>query len=274
MFLFDISNYHQLLNDDINLLRDETRNNASIITTLTNEIECLKTSQGSRLGQMHMEFNELSNNFLALQDKFKSMETKVQKHVNTGDKNTTAHIDDKFDHIDRFMLSKNLVIINVPVRQNEDVSAITLKLAHSVGMNNLMQTDFIGYKILPNKNTSSHPPLIIIKFYNKRNRDELFQHYINQVKEKKFPCLASLGITDTNARIFLNEHLTSRAFKIFMAARKLKQENSQIFHQVHTYQGNIYVRLTEHGKRVKINSVDHLSTFFPNKKKTTASTSK
>lgn len=262
-FKCEIALYNQLNDDNISILRETTAKNCNNIDALTSEIETLKLATNEKINNAHYDINDLVKKFASLEKKLSAFDGKIKENPNA---KLLADMETKIDNVDRFLLSKNLILNNVPEEKDEVVSDIVNKLIVTLGLTNICVNDYVCYRMGQgkdvNKARTSHPPPIIIKFNNKRIRDDVFSIYIENIKAKNFPSLLTLGISTSPARIYINEHLTGKMFKIFSAARQYKQEKYDRFHQVFTAQGYVYIRMTATSKRKCILSLSQLHTLL------------
>lgn len=97
---------------------------------------------------------------------------------------------------------------------------------------------------LPKLPTDTKPPGIIVRFTNRRARNEVFY--------------ARKGLKRKDVRVYVNEHLTASRASLLREARKLVKEDK--LHAAWTNNGMVYIRLSAlpTSRAIKIGSVSDL----------------
>lgn len=260
VFKNEISTYNQINDINIAFLMESNGTYKNDITSLNSDVETLKTVTQLKLTSLKDEINDGAVNLACLQQKFDVMEARMQQLLssqNVGE--CSSDLNDKLEKIDRFMLSHNLMLINVPMNKSENVADLVHKFLIVIGLPKLTESKYECHRISSKTDAKSNqPPPIVIKFYNRKHSDQVLHSYFSKIKAKSYPDYKSLGLGNSVARIYLNESLSSKALKIFTMARQLKQQPNANIHQVFTSHGNIFIRKSPEGRRIKIGSTDQL----------------
>lgn len=259
-FKKEIANYNLINDDHIDVLYQKCKTIEDTIST--NNLICIEnqTTANARIAALNLElqcmtdkFNNLENDVISLKENLKEVNECNYKATNNS---LPLSLKAKLDHLDRLWVAQNLLLINVPVIKDENVSALVYKFCDLIGMPNPPVNSFNCYRVATKTKNSQHPAPILIKFNNINQRNEMFSSYLENLKGSHPPNALMMGLSSDPMRIYLNENLTSDAFKLFTRAREYKQQGC-IF-QTFTSYGSVFVRLKREGPKMRVNSIEHL----------------
>lgn len=171
----------------------------------------------------------------------------------------------KVESMQKQMRANNLLLREVPVLNNEILQNLIINLGARLETN-VTKDDFTCHRMsesnsTPKKKKSS--PAILIHFKSIEKREEYFGKYLNLLKHKHFPTLADLGTTpNSEARIYLNTHLSDRTAKLFSAARNAVRKNKLA--SASASYGGVFVKRTLEGNKFKITTLNQLSKSIKN----------
>lgn len=144
---------------------------------------------------------------------------------------------------------KTLIIEEVPVTNKENLNKLMEKLSDSLGVSfSTSDIDSI-FRVKP-KEGSSRPPAIIVKFNNMNARDALYDGRKRMVKNNV--TTKSLGINESDSRVYINEQLSKDELELFYKARERKKVLS--YKYAWTYHGHIFMRKEKSSEAIRINT--------------------
>ena len=111
-------------------------------------------------------------------------------------------------------LSNNICISGVPpeLLESTNTSEIVAKIANKLGVQ-ITAHQFTSYSVANNK-------FIIARFFNLKHKQQLQ----NKVRAKRSLMVEEVFTHTSNSQIYLNDHLTPYMNKLFLMARKAKQD--------------------------------------------------
>jgi hypothetical protein len=157
------------------------------------------------------------------------IQTVKQTNSETPDDETLSRI----NFLEAQIKKKNLLISGVPISENEDLRAIIVKIGQACNINihpasiEEVQRLSASSKKGPPPGGSvqrNEAPTILIKFFTEIQKVQLFDAYINRIKNKQFLKCDAIGYT-SEKRIFMNHHLSPMLRKIHDRALLLLKAN-------------------------------------------------
>lgn len=160
-------------------------------------------------------------------------------------------VEDRIDYLERQAKLCDIVIKNVPYRQDEDLKNYIYDLCDAIKFNN---TNAIKAAFRMSRNATKSNP-IVMKFYDVADKKDFMHAY--------FEC-KNLNLTDlgfkTKLRIVISEALTHKNNEIFKKAMQLKFD--KVFWSVSTKNGLVHYRLDQKTRPLKITSLSSLNAFY------------
>lgn len=150
----------------------------------------------------------------------------------------------------QYQRRNNIIISNIPVQQNENVTEVVQKLFSEIKVD-VQRYDIVAAHRLPRKNRNViSPPPIIVKFHHRETKSTAISASI-----KLKPTAAIFSPNDTS-RIYLNDHLTTYNQKLFAEARvKLREAGC---HSVSSNNGKIKCKIIKDSRPIIINSLEDI----------------
>ena len=215
-----ISNTIDLLCSRVKLLEDEKSEHAKTLQFYGAEIEELK----SKLGELERNRDVPTVSSI----------TKLQKSLRKVEQDRNL---------------KTLVINGVPATKNENLFALIEKLSESLELKySPCDIDSI-FRVKP-KSDSPKPAVRVVKYMNMCARDAFYDGRKQMIK--KNVTTKTLGINDSDDKIYINEQLNSQEAELFYKSRKRKHELS--YKYAWTFHGNVFMRKTKSSDAIRIDS--------------------
>lgn len=207
----------------------------SEISNLSKEVQALKTAlnvNNEKFEKALVEINKL-------------------KAENVNIKAENLQLQQRLADLEQYTRSNNLILSNVPYSRDESVADIVCKVGALAGTK-ITHADIDCCHRL-RKHAKQSEPDIIVKFCRRTSKQAL-------LRNKRSPNLTrrELGYPDcgTNAKIFINEHLTAQNGKLLMAAKTLRNQGFKfIWHRG----GKIFVRMHENSPVIWIREASDIT---------------
>lgn len=135
--------------------------------------------------------------------------------------------------------------------------AVVLNIAKFYGVS-LQPNELLFLRRLVNQHSTSIPP-IVVRFSSRNIVEDILAKYYAAASPIT---LANITTENVASRVYINEHLTTLAFKIQRECLKLKKQ--QILSKVITKKGHVYVSsvANRYGKLTRIDSPEALKKFI------------
>lgn len=220
--------------------------------------ETIEDNNKANIQSLETMFDKKLNNFAGYVDskietvKFECMSAVqvLSKDVKEEITKFSDGVEDRIDYLERQAKQCDIVIKNVPYRQDESMKDYVYNVCRAIGYNN---TDSIKSAFRLSRNTNKSNP-IVMKFYDVADKRDFMRAY--------FQCqnlnLMHLGFK-TKLRIVISDALTQKNNEIFKKAMQLKF--GKIFWSVSTKNGLVYYRLDQKSRPLAITSLTDLNAF-------------
>ncbi len=159
-------------------------------------------------------------------------------------------MEDRIDYLERQTKLCDVVVKNIPYRQDENMENLVYDICDAIQFNNTSSIKS-AFRLSRNQNRSNP---IIMKFDEIADRHYFMQAYF----QHPLLNLTNVGFK-TKQRIVICEYLTRKNREIFQKAMNLKF--NKIFSSVSTKNGFVYYRLDHKSRPVKIVSLSSLDAF-------------
>lgn len=212
-----------------------------------------------------------------LTSKINTINDNLNSHIVALEIKSTAHekklnsIDDRFLRLER---QNDIVIRNVPLLENENVSDVFNQICGKIGFNSLCginplvfrmraknmdkdtasSNEYIRKRLRSASNLSIKPPPIIVKFAVLWEKHSFMKAYFSYAKLS----LLDIGY-QIATRIYIGDNLTKQNYIILSEAVKLRKK--QILSSVFSRNGQIFVSL-EKGTSKLVPNLDFLKTLY------------
>ncbi|CAH2108624.1 unnamed protein product [Euphydryas editha] len=191
---------------------------------------------------------ENSVSFLAAQnEEFRQKITQLETQAKQ-DRNHIAMLEGKIEELEMNSRKSNFEIKNVPKKTNEnkdDLIEMVLNLSKTVDCN-ITKSDIKNiYRVRPRSADHKSPPIVVETNSTLLKNDLLKMAKSFKIKHKSKIYSKHLGFrTQEDTPVYLAEHLTPKAARLYFLARDLVK--SKNFKFCWTSYGKIYVRENEH----------------------------
>jgi hypothetical protein len=177
-----------------------------------------------------------------------SAEVIACKKTNSELKSENEILNVKLNDLEQYSRNYNVEIQGVPELQGEDTYSIVASVANKLGCTVHPNQIEYCHRIRQNKNNvkkSNMPPSIIAKFFSRRVKDAVME----AKKTKKDLVGHDIGFDNSNAKIYINDHLTTVNKNLFWLARNARSVG---FKFAWTKNGKVYLRKDEHSPVLKV----------------------
>lgn len=143
------------------------------------------------------------------------------------------------------------IIKNIALHYNINLPQKSIQLCYRLGSRKNMTSS---------KNETEKFSPIMVRFSTSEIADEILQAYFRSNEPLK---LSDVSDETIASRVFIGEHLTQHALKIYKECSRLKRRN--IIAKVFTRDGNVFISesMDKSTKLIKVNSIDFLKKLFP-----------
>lgn len=179
-------------------------------------------------------------------DKIDDLSTEVTKKIRL----LNEDVDDRIDFLERQTKLCDLVIKNIPYRQDENMENIVYDICYAIDFKNTKAIKS-AFRLSRNQNRSNP---IILKFFEVADKREFMYLYFKHQQLN----LSDVGFR-TKLRIVICEALTRKNNEIFKKAMEFKFK--KIFWSVSTKNGLVYYRLDQKSRMSRISSLSSLNAF-------------
>lgn len=230
------------------------RDHEQAITTCLKKIDDLEhqlVANNKLLTDLQSLSSDVNNNSAAI--------VNVNKRLDESKKLSDTKLNDKIERFDKLSRANNLTLAGVPCKPGEDLSKFIISLGKFIGIQ-LTAQDFDVFRVT--SSNSNSPPIIIIRFLSVKCKSSFFGLYLDKLKSQIYISLASIGYSESTARVYLNHHLSETTNHIFYKARCLRRDRK--ISQVLVSFGTVYIRLNgESSPKIKVMSLEQLSAAVP-----------
>ena len=177
-----------------------------------------------------------------------SAEVIACKKSNNELKTANEILNAKLNDLEQYSKNYNIEIQGVPELEGEDTYSIVATIANKLGCTVHPNQIEYSHRIRQNKNSvkkSNMPPAIIAKFFSRRVKDAV----IEGKKTKRDLVGHDIGFDNSNAKIYVNDHLTVFNKNLFWLARSARNVG---FKFAWTKNGKVYLRKEENSPVLKI----------------------
>lgn len=254
---------------------------------ITNLFATFQENQDKKLSAVMSNISDLKNEFKDLKLRQLDIENKIStltEHYETSiiksteltgklermeniqkkDRETLILLEDRLEDLQRNSRKASIEIKNVPKRNKEDQADLTNMLLHltkSIDCN-ISKTDIKDiYRVRETRNGQKNTP-IIVEFPSVLIKTEFLKKAKNyNIKNKEKLRAKNLGYTkDEETHIFVSEHLTVKASRLFFLARDLAK--SKGYKYCWTSHGRVYVRKTDNTPIIQVKSESQVQSLF------------
>lgn len=254
------------INTNISNLRDEFNNLSSTSAQIQNDLKELRsefTGTKKDLISLNTKHQELSQAVTELQsavnfnsanniDNMKRIE-EIEARVKTSASETIFLLENKIDRLEQHARQCNIEIGNLPEKRGENLVVIFESIASAINIP-LMQRDIVAIHRVPHAHTqNSRPKNVIVKLSSRLLRDNVLSAY----RLSKGITSDRVGLSGTQCRIYMNEHLTLRNKELFRKSRDAAKTNK--FKYVWVRNATVLVKETDDSSTIAIRSEDDIS---------------
>lgn len=205
---------------------------------------------------LYKEIEELKSQMLTLKEENKNLKTTCLKLENENKKlsENLNEVKIEIQEMQQYSRNRNIEVVGVPLTENENVYAVTEKLANTINIQYDRKEISTAHR-LPSRN--GHHPNIVIQFVSRSTRSEWLQAAKGKNLDAK-----NLSAHLPTSKIYVNEHLTPFYKSLLGRARKLKKEHLVDF--VWCKDGKVFVRRQDGEKAFLIKNLEDLERFENN----------
>ena len=155
----------------------------------------------------------------------------------------------EFDHdtLEQYTRKFNVEVHGIPECEGENLREIITKVGQKISVD-ISDDDIDIVHRLYRKPPAKKP--IIVRFTSYKKKREFYKGRFN-LKDTNLSGIFGSVLSDSEARIFINENLTQRQQELLAMARNMKR--AQKLNRVWTVDGKIFARKTEDSRPVRIN---------------------
>nr|XP_013189692.1 unnamed protein product [Amyelois transitella] len=220
-----------------------------MISRLTENQEKEFKKNAATLREIQQTNHNIENTVSFLSAQNEELKKKLEKlqAERSEDKKLIAVLESKIEDMQRESRKCNLEIKNVPKKNNEskeDLIDMVLNLSKSIG-SNMIKCDIKDiYRIRSKRDDVKNTPIIIETSSTIIKNDTLKLCKTFNTKHKTKLCAKHLGYRESeNTPVFVSEHLTPKASRLYFLARDLAKSNTYRF--CWTAYGKVYLRKDE-----------------------------
>lgn len=246
------------LKDQLNDFKEEMR---KLMTFFMNSQKSELVDLNSTLKEVQKSNLNIENSieFLASQNEELKNRISVLENNAKDDKQYILYLENKVEDLQLGSRKCNFEIKNVPKMENEskdDLIEMVTCLSKTVNCE-IMKTDIRDIYRVRGKREQKNTPIIIEANSALLKADFLRMTKSFNVKNKNKICAKHLGIkTQGDTPVYVSEHLTAHASRLFFLARDLKKTKGYKF--CWTSYGKVYVRKSEQSPVIVIRSEDQV----------------
>ncbi|XP_047998156.1 uncharacterized protein LOC125235601 [Leguminivora glycinivorella] len=230
----DLESYQAAMKKDFDHLRGEQTQVKKDLEDLTTEVRDLKRSN-QFISDQHDQIN-------------KSVTEWSRKTTNCAQhENSITSLELKIDGLEQQARQCNIEIQNVPEKKGENLINLVINLGEKIGCT-IHRNDIVGVHRVRPATINSKPKHIVVKFGSRVLRDNV----LTASRANRGLTSADLGISGTQHKLYINEHLTLRRKQLFRAAREAaKQAN---YKHKWVSNGTILVRASDTSHTIAIHT--------------------
>ncbi|XP_044760365.1 uncharacterized protein LOC123317820 [Coccinella septempunctata] len=229
--------------------RNNHNNNIDIkLDKIMSDLTAITSQQAKFMDSLNFYGNKIDDFELKMAI-FEDINSKLHKH----DAELNTLVDENTDIrreliiLQQQLKSKNLDVIGIPERKNENILTIVEKIASKLGIPNVGNFIEGCYRIhyMPKVNLGTRP--IVIDFKNKSYRDEFLRAYRGDKQKIKTSDIGFDGVEET---IYVNEKESPYYRKLFKSTRQFCRDNNYKYCWVQD--GRLLVRRTDSSRIFRI----------------------
>lgn len=199
---------------------------------------------------------ESSVAFLTSQNEELKRKIEALEKKSNEDQKYISILEEKLEITQQDMRKSNIEIKNVPKKPNEskeDLVEMTLSLSKSIGCSLDKAAIRDIYRVRGKRDSNSNPPIIVETNSTFVKNDILRSCKAFNIKQKAKLCAKHLGFrTYEDTPIYISEHLTPKAARLFFLARDLVK--SKVYKYCWTAYGRVYLRREDNSPIILIKS--------------------
>lgn len=215
-----------------------------------NSVKELAEKMSKEQDRMKSELTELNNRILSVEEQGTSFSAAADS-VNKV-KETIEGLVAENNSLKQFALLNNIEISGVPLTKGENLNTIFRNICSKVGYT-LLDTDVDTIHrvrrfqaLHSNSQTNIRPPAIIVKFTQRRRKDEL----LAAVRARRGLTTADIELSGPASTLYLSDHLTPSNKLLLKLARQFKTEHD--YQYLWTRDCKIFLRKNEKCKVIHI----------------------
>lgn len=254
------------INTNISDLRAEFNNLSSTSSLIQNDLKELRSQFSDTkkdITALNIKHQELSHavseikssvnfNSANIIDNVKRV-TEMESRISTCASETISLLENKIDRLEQHARQCNIEVGNLPEKRGENLVAIFESIASAINIP-LTQRDIVAIHRVPHAHTlNSRPKNIIVKLSTRLLRDNMLSAY----RLSKGITSDGIGLTGTQCRVYMNEHLTLRNKELFRKTRDAAKSNK--FKYVWVRNATVLVKETDDSPTFAIRSEDEIS---------------
>lgn len=205
------------------LTLEQTRVQINAIADTNNQIEKSQAFLAEKFDELHTEFNTIKTELGVLSAENKNTRKEVADNYEQH-KHLAEKVDDlemELDVLRRQSLSRNVVILGLPILENEDLRVLVRNVGLAVGYD-FPVDDILEARRLNGRNATASVPPVIATFKTNSTKEALFDH-----KRKHGVLLASTigeSFAASTKRITIRDELTAFGRELLQEAKNLQSD--------------------------------------------------
>ncbi|XP_061706799.1 uncharacterized protein LOC133517482 [Cydia pomonella] len=205
---------------------------------------------------MKVELTDLKTRVSSVEDKSATLST-LQNDLTAANEKIENLITENNNN-KQFSMLNNVEISGIPLQKGENLNSILCSICNLVGYKMLESDVDTIYRVRrfvsdpQNSITSARPPAIIVRFTQRRRKDEL----LGAVRARRGLTTADISLPGPATAVYIGDHLTPANKLLLKRARQLKVELNYSF--VWTRDCKIFMRKTDTSKVIQIRNIHNL----------------
>ncbi|XP_059051398.1 uncharacterized protein LOC131846175 [Achroia grisella] len=250
---------------EISKLREEMQSMFTKIMT-SQEKEFKKNAATLKEIQFSSANIEQSVTFLSAQNEEYRKKIELLENKMKEDRKYITILEDKLENMHQDSRKANFEIKNVPKKQNEtkeDLISMVTYLSNTVGCQIDKSAIRDVYRVRPKKETVKNTPIVVETSSTLLKNEILKSCKAHNIKHKTKLCAKNLGFrTSEHTPVFVTEHLTAKAARLYFLARDLVKSKSYKF--CWTAYGKVYVRKEDNSPVISIRTESQIEQLISN----------
>ncbi|XP_069355159.1 uncharacterized protein [Maniola hyperantus] len=228
----------QMQMSSIQIIKNDLCSLKTDISELKNSLSAKVEDLENRMSDAELKLSQMSD----LQSEVDELKSKVASMMESNLKN------------DQWVRRSNIQINGIPSRKDEDLIKVIKDLADMSGysLDTSRDIDFVTRIAIRNDVDTSYPKPIILKLLSRYKKDD-FLSCLRRLKDLK---ASDVGFPGNQARIYINDHLSSYNKMLLQKAKALAKEKKYDYCWVRNC--TVMVRQNEKSKIIHITSEESL----------------